>query len=227
MNSNHVGFWSNESRPAASRHASSLQAASVHTNASASPCVPADTPNPGAYAVAPRMGNEDQEMWTSRTRQQLRGCEMHAPAVARRTRQQLRGARFEVWNAFIHAAHHTRAQVSVKSTPLSGDLCAASWSSSPIRGATDSACLAYADIRQHRFRKRLFARRTRRIVEQAARQQAARLFHNRRSEASRVVPQPTHAPAIPGMKCFHSCCTSHTRKIHQILQVHVHSIGDM
>ena len=102
--------------------------------------------------------------------------------VARRTRQQLRGARFEVWNAFIHAAHHTRAQVSVKSTPLSVDLCAASWSSSPIRGATDSACLAYADIRQHRFRKRLFARRTWRIVEQAARQQAAR-----------VVPQQTHA----------------------------------
>ena len=182
LNSNHVGFWSNESRPAASRHASSLQAASVHTNASASPCVPADTPNPGAYAVAPRMGNEDQEMWTPRTREQLRGCETHAPAVARRTRQQLRGARFEVWNAFIHAAHHTRAQVSLKSSPLSAELAASCWSSSPIRGATDSACLAYADIRQHRFRKRLFARRTQRIVEQAARPQAAR-----------VVPQQTHA----------------------------------
>ena len=53
------------------------------------------------------------------------------------------------------------------------------------------------------------------------------LFHNRRTQVARVVPQQTHAPGIRGMKCLHSCCTSHTRKIHQILQVHVHSIGDM
>ena len=117
----------------------------------------------------------------------LRGTRNTGLFHIRRTRQQWRGARFEVRNAFIHAAHHTRAKVSVKSSPLSGDLSAACWSSSPIRGATDSACLAYADIRQHRFRKRLFARRTQRIVEQAARPQAAR-----------VVPQQTHASRTGG-----------------------------
>ena len=102
-------------------------------------------------------------------------CETHAPAVARRT---IRG--MECFHSCCTS--HTRTSVSVKSSPLSAELAASCWSSSPIRGATDSACLAYADIRQHRFRKRLFARRTRRIVEQAARQQAAR-----------VVPQQTHA----------------------------------